>query len=139
MVHESGVILDGRYKIRGVIGSGGFGVVYRAEDTSLGSEGAIKCLHAQGAREPGLATRLQREARAMGALSGTAAAQVLAFNKAAEGDLYIVMEYLDGVDLEQYLRAAEASGQILSVARMFELLAPIADTLTVAHDRGLIH
>src|SRR5689334_1418149 len=104
MVYELGHLIDGRYKVTGSLGEGGHGVVYRCEDTQLGAQVAIKCLHADVAAEPGFKTRMLREARAMGTLSGTSAVQIFAFNKADDGTMYIVMELLRGRDFETYLR-----------------------------------
>jgi eukaryotic-like serine/threonine-protein kinase len=132
-------IIDGRYKVLGLLGQGGHGMVYRAEDLQLEAPVAIKTLHNDIASEPGFKTRMQREARAMGTLSGTSAVQIYAFNKAEDGVMYIVMEFLQGRDLEQYLRSIEAHGGLLAVTKMFELIGPIVDTLEQAHDKGIIH
>jgi len=83
-------IIDGRYKVLGLLGQGGHGMVYRAEDLQLEAPVAIKTLHNDIASEPGFKTRMQREARAMGTLSGTSAVQIYAFNKAEDGVMYIV-------------------------------------------------
>jgi serine/threonine-protein kinase len=82
---------------------------------------------------------MEREARAMGALSGTSATQIFEFNTSADGTLYIVMELLEGEDLEQHLRGIEAGGGRLSGDRLVELLGPIAATLELAHARAIIH
>ena len=139
MRYKPGDVIDGRYKVLGLLGQGGHGVVYRAEDLELGSQVAIKCLHKAIASKPEFKTRMQREARAMGSLSGTSAVQIFALNKAAEGVLYIVMELLQGRDLEAYLRETEVHGGHLAVVELFELIGPIVDTLEQAHAQGLIH
>jgi eukaryotic-like serine/threonine-protein kinase len=137
--HEVGDLIDERYKLLEVIGTGGQGVVYRAEDLELGANVAIKCLHPEVTSEPVFKTRMQREARAMGALSGTSAVQVFAYNKLGDGTLYIVMELLQGQNFELYLRGIEEQGGQLAAAKLFELLTPIAETLHAAHARGIIH
>jgi serine/threonine-protein kinase len=134
-----GDVLEGRYKLLEEIGTGGHGTVYRAEDLDLGAQVAIKCMHPEVAADPAFRARVKREVRAMGALSGTSAAQVFAYNEAADGTLYIVMELLQGEDLETTLRGIEAAGGKMPVARALDLFAPIVDTLEAAHARGLIH
>jgi serine/threonine protein kinase len=139
MSFERDQVVDGRYRILEPLGEGGHGVVFRAVDEMLGSQVAIKVLHESVAQEPGFKTRLMREARAMGALSGTSAVQVMSFGKTPHGGLYIVMEMVVGRTLEAYLREIEAFGGQLSVARLVELLGPIVDTLEAAHAQGIIH
>jgi serine/threonine-protein kinase len=137
--YQRGDLLDDRYEVTGVLGRGGHGVVYAAEDTDLGAPVAIKCLDKTLAAEPGFKTRMHREARVMGKLSGTSAAQIFAFNKAKDGTLYIVMELLKGRDLEGYLGEIERHGARIQLLRLIELLGPIAHTLDVAHGLDVIH
>ncbi len=139
MAYTSGDVIDGRYEILSVIGQGAHGVVYQAKDQLLGSQVAVKCLHGDVASEPGFKTRMAREARAMGALSGTAAAQVLAFGKTDDGGMFIAMELVQGRDFEIYLRDLERHGSRLGVPKLVELLGPIVDTLEAAHAINIIH
>jgi eukaryotic-like serine/threonine-protein kinase len=139
MEHDIDDVIDGRYKVLELIGEGGHGVVYRAEDLSLGSHVAIKCLRPDVASDPAFKVRMRREARAMGALSGTSATQVLAFSEAPDGTLYLVMEFLQGRDLETLLRGIEKQGAQLPLPRLKTLFRPIVTTLDAAHARGIIH
>jgi serine/threonine-protein kinase len=139
MSYTKGDLIDGRYKVLEAIGSGGQGVVFRAEDSLTGATIALKCLNDNTTSEPLFRTRMEREARAMGALSGTSATQIFAFNKAADGTLYIAMELLEGEDLEQHLRGLEKKGERLSVDRVIEILGPVAETLELAHGQGILH
>ena len=75
----------------------------------------------------------------MGQLAGTNAVQVLAFNKTDWGALYLVMEYLEGQDLGNYLKEFEQSGNPLPLHEMTEILEPTAETLQHAHEEGIIH
>jgi len=136
---QPGDMLDNRYWLQEVIGAGAHGTVFRAQDLQAKAEVAIKCLHPELAQKPALQARLEREARAMCALSGTSAAQILAASRTRGGTLYLVMELLQGKDLEATLRELEAEGRALPVPRMVELLAPIVATLEAAHARGIIH
>ena len=139
MKYKAGQVIDDRYKVLEVIGQGGHGIVYRALDQLLSAEVALKCLHDDVANEPGLKTRTLREARAMGALSGTSAVQVLDFSRADGAGMYIAMELLQGKELEAHLKEIEADGGRIPFAELEELMAPIVDTLEAAHQRSIIH
>jgi serine/threonine protein kinase len=136
---EPGYVLDDRYEIKGLIGKGGHGKVYRALDRQLSQPVAIKVLYGDVAAEREFRERMLREARAMGALAGTSAVQVMAFNKTEWGALYLVMEFLEGQDLRDYLIEVEKSGLPLPLAEVYEILEPIAQTLQAANERGIIH
>jgi len=134
-----GDLLDERYEIQELIGKGGHGKVFRALDRQLSSPDAIKVLYGETAAEQDFRIRMEREARAMGQLAGTCAVQVLAFNKAPDGSLYLVMELLDGSDLGAYLKQSEVSGRPLPIHEVYEILEPIAETLHAAHEHNIIH
>jgi len=136
---EPGDVLDDRYQIESLIGKGAHGKVYRAVDTQLSSPVAIKVLYGDVAVEDTFRQRMEREARAMGQLAGSAAVQVLAFNRTDKGALYLVMEYLEGQDLKAYLEEVEKSGRPMPVHEIYEILEPIAETLQTAHGRGIFH
>jgi eukaryotic-like serine/threonine-protein kinase len=140
MTYQVGDVIDGRYKLLGIIGTGGHGSVFRAEDLQgAGTQVAIKCLHDNLTSQPVFLTRMQREARAMGLLAGTSATEIFAFNQSQTGVFYIAMELCDGQDLETYLAKQEAEGQKLPVNEVIRLLGPIVDTLEEAHARSIVH
>lgn len=140
MTYHVGDVIDGRYKLLGVIGSGGHGSVYRAEDLEQQSmQVAVKCLHANLTTQPVFLTRMQREARAMGLLAGTSATEIYAFNQSQTGVLYIVMELCEGQDLEAHLAAHEAQGKLLPTSRVLEIIGPVAETLVAAHAQNIVH
>jgi serine/threonine-protein kinase len=139
MDHDIDDVIDGRYRLVEVIGQGGHGVVYRAEDQAQGAHVAIKCLRPDIAANPAFKARMRREARVMGELSGTSATQVFDFCEAPDGTLYIVMEFLRGSDLETMLHRTEKLGERLPLPRVVSLFRPIVDTLDAAHARGIIH
>jgi serine/threonine-protein kinase len=132
-------IIDNRYQLVQVIGKGGHGVVYRAIDLETRTDVAIKFLHDQVAVDPQYNIRMLREAQIMAALAGTSAIRVHGLRTTFDGALYLVMELLIGQDLDNYLAELEASGQRLSIYRLFQLLDPIVDTLEAAHLRGIVH
>jgi serine/threonine protein kinase len=124
----------GPYEIRAPIGAGGMGEVYRAFDTRLAREVALKVLprHALDSREA--MTRFQREARAVAALNHP---NILAIHDVgSEDDLHFaVTELLDG----ETLRTRLANGGPLSPSKAMEYAAQIAHGLAAAHDRGIVH
>jgi serine/threonine-protein kinase len=136
---QLGDVIDGQYRLVRQIGEGGHGTVFEAEDLDIGAPVALKFLRAEVADTPEFATRMRREARAMGALSGTAAVQIYAYNRAKNGPMYIVMELLRGKDFEKFLREYEREVGKLPRSKLFELVSPIVDTLDIAHQRGIVH
>ncbi len=132
-------VVDDRYELHKVIGRGGHGVVYSAYDRDSGATVALKFLHDSVAIDPQYNIRMLREAQVMAALAGTSAIRVYGLRTTAEGALYLVMELLSGVDLDDHLTELEGRGDRVSVHRLFELLDPIVDTLEAAHSRGIVH
>jgi serine/threonine-protein kinase len=136
---RTGQLLGARYRLEGVIGRGGQSVVYRARDERDGDRVAIKVLNDRVARESDWVERMFREAEAMARLSGTAAVRVLDQTWTDDGAMGLVMELLDGVDLEDQLVALEARGLALPAHDLVRLADPIALTLEAAHAEGIVH
>jgi len=134
----AGRILDGRYQLLRLIGQGNHGVVYRALDLATRAEVAVKLLREIDAN-PEYYVRMVREARAMAALAGTSAVPVHGFGSDVDGSFYIVMELLEGMNLEEYVHRIETRGGHLDNQQMFTLLDPIVTTLDLAHTRGIVH
>ena len=123
----------GPYEIVALLGAGGMGEVYRARDTRLGREVAIKVLPAEFAADPDRVARLEREARALAALSHPAILGIFDFGR--EGDVtYAVTELLEGETLRDRLRRER-----LPVRKAVEIVAAIADGLAAAHGKGIVH
>jgi serine/threonine-protein kinase len=134
-----GQVVANRYEIDGVIGRGGQATVYRAQDRIAGRPVAIKILSDAGARDPQVAGRFAREQEALRALQGTHVVQVLDTHTAPSGALYLVMELLDGRDLEQLLCALEARGERATTEQIAEIMEPVIETLHQAHAKGIFH
>ena len=123
----------GTYEIRGPLGAGGMGEVYRATDTRLGRDVAIKVLPAEVARDPERLARFQREARLLAALNHPHIAAIHGLEE-AEGQPFLVLELVEGEDLKQRLdRGPIPLDEALEIARQ------IAEALEEAHGRGIVH
>jgi serine/threonine-protein kinase len=136
---REGEIIGGRYQLHGLLDKGGQGSVYLARDLRDQDEVAVKVLSEAFAQDPTYRERMFREARAMAALSGTAAVRVLDQQWTSDGALCLVMELLRGKDLENFLHSIESRGIVLPVRAMAEIFTPIVDTLQVAHAQGIVH
>jgi eukaryotic-like serine/threonine-protein kinase len=134
-----GELVDDRWRIDSEIGSGGISTVYRARDLRGGPDVAVKVLKDKLASDPEFSVRMVREQRAMAALSGTAAVRVHALTTTRSGALCLVMELCEGRDLDDLLTLLEAQGHRMPVRDLLTILAPIVDTLEVAHQAGIIH
>jgi eukaryotic-like serine/threonine-protein kinase len=130
-----GSVLDGRYRIDGVLGTGGMGRVYAAEHVGLGRPVAIKVLHADMNKNREAAQRFQREALASGRLEHPNIVNVSDFGTLESGDCFLVMEQLDGQSLGEHL---ELHGP-LPWQDALAFMRGILLGLKHAHDRGVVH
>ncbi|MGK2856579.1 MAG: protein kinase domain-containing protein [Thermoanaerobaculia bacterium] len=129
---ENGTRL-GPYEIVAPIGAGGMGEVYRAHDTRLGREIAIKVLPEQLGSDPEARARFEREARAIAAISHPNILAIHDFGN-HEGTYFTVTELLEGVTLRGRLLQGK-----LDWRAAVEICADIADGLAHAHGRGIVH
>ncbi len=124
----------GPYEILGPLGAGGMGEVYRARDTRLGREVAIKVLPETVARDPERLARFEREARTVAALSHENLLAIHDFGATPEGAPYAVTELLEGETLRARLREGTPAAR-----RAIEIGVQIARGLAAAHDKGIVH
>jgi serine/threonine-protein kinase len=136
---EQGPLVNERYERQGILGRGGQGIVYRAVDHWMNRPVAMKVLSSKLARQPNVAERLLRELRALSALKGTAAVEVLDIFRGHDGELCLVMELLNGTDLDEHLYRLEERHERLPLPEIARLFDPIIDTLEVAHAAGILH
>src|SRR6266487_699096 len=130
----TGRLLDGRYAVTARIAHGGMATVYRATDTRLDREVALKVMHAELARDEEFVRRFVGEAKSVARLSHQNVVAV--FDQGADGPyLYLAMEYVPGRTLKELLRD---SGRFPPAAAL-EIMAGVLDGLAAAHASGIVH
>jgi serine/threonine-protein kinase len=132
---EAGAVLDGTYKIVRRIGDGGMGEVYEARHSRLSGRYAVKVLNATVSAQPDAEARFRREAQVTSALRHPGIVQIIDFNTTYTGMSYLVMEYLEGENLEKLL---DREGG-LPIDRMVDITRQVAAALTEAHRNGVVH
>jgi serine/threonine protein kinase len=123
----------GPYEIRGALGAGGMGMVYRAHDPRLGRDVALKILPENVARDAESLTRFTREARVVAALNHPHIVTIHSTEE-VEGLRFITMELIEGRTLDQLI---SSSG--ISLAQFFNISIAIADALSAAHQKRITH
>ena len=126
------------YRILQVLGGGGMGVVYKAEDLKLGRRVAIKFLPAEMAGDAKAFERFEREARAASALDHRNICSIHELGE-HEGQPFIVMQLLEGQTVREWIETTASQSSPQRLPQLLELAIQIADGLEVAHHHGIIH
>lgn len=125
----------GQYRLLEQLGSGGMGVVYKAEHTLLKRACAIKLIRPECEADARAVTRFEREVRVMARLTHWNTVEIYDYGRTEDGAFYYVMELLPGLSLDQLM----AQSGPLEPARVVYLLRQVCAALAEAHDIGLIH
>jgi serine/threonine protein kinase/tetratricopeptide (TPR) repeat protein len=128
-----GEVVSSRFRISRLLGRGGMGEVYKAEDMKLGRQVALKFLPGDLSRDAQALERFQREARAASALDHPNICTVYEVGE-HEQRPFIAMQYLEGGTLQQQIH-----GRAAKIASVLELGIQVADALDAAHTRGIVH
>ncbi len=123
----------GAYEVEGLLGAGGMGQVWRARDTRLGRDVAIKALPEALSREPDRLARFEREAKLLASLNHPNIAGIYGLEE-EDRRRYLVLEFVEGETLEDRLRRG-----VLPVDESLEVAAQVAGALEAAHESGVVH
>jgi serine/threonine protein kinase len=128
-------ILNGQFQILQKIGSGGMGAVYKALQSDMNRMVGVKILHPKLANRKDLVSRFRREARAMSQLTHPNTVKVFLYGELDDGSLYIIMEFLEGKNLNQTVRSEGP----FPIERALPILMQACGALDEAHKAGIIH
>ena len=128
-------VLAGRYVLKSILGSGNMGTVYRATQLPMGRDVAVKLMHSDLVRNPDLVARFEREAQAAATVDHPNAITVFDSGRSADGQVYIVMELLEGESLSAIIEREKD----IPPDRALELWTPVVKAMVVAHRKGVIH
>jgi eukaryotic-like serine/threonine-protein kinase len=126
------------YRVLDIIGGGGMGVVYRAEDLKLGRHVALKFLPEEMGSDPQALERFNREARAASSLDHPNICAVYQFGE-HEGKPFMVMQLLEGQTVREYLGAVVSQDELLPLEVLLDIARQIAEGLKAAHEKGIVH
>ncbi len=130
-----GIVLDGRYRLDGVLGEGGMGAVFRAHHLAMDRKVAVKLLKPHLTQDEAALQRFAREARATLRVESPHAVKVLDFGITPHHDYYMVLEYLDGRTVQREL---DIDGPF-APTRVIHIAKQAAMALGAAHASGLVH
>src|SRR6185295_15658044 len=131
-----GQVVGGRYSVKRVLGEGGMGIVYEAEQ-QMGStirKVALKTLHSHLSHDPSVSQRFHRECGTIAQLEHPNTIKVYDFGATPDGTLYIAMEFVAGKSLNQLLEESK----VLSPDRVLKIVRQIAGSLEEAHQQGIV-
>ena len=130
-----GVVLGGKYRILRPLGEGGMAVVFQAEHVKLGHHVAVKVLRPGLEHDASIAARFEREGRALSRLKSRHVVRVFDVDTTPSGAPILVMEYLEGRDLDAELRARGP----LPIGEAVGIVLQACEAMQEAHDHGLVH
>ncbi|MGB8299254.1 MAG: serine/threonine-protein kinase [Polyangia bacterium] len=130
-----GTVLEGAYRITRLLGQGGMGAVYEAVQLRLNKRVAVKLMASNLAADHEALARFHREAEITSQLGHPHLVNVVDFGQAESGEPYLVMEYLEGEDLDHRLRRVSR----MPIESVVHVVRQVASALNAAHDQGIVH
>jgi serine/threonine-protein kinase len=136
---QVGQVVNSKYRLLRHIGDGGMGSVYEARHENLGTTVALKFLHLEFARREGLVQRFLQEARASARIQSAHVVRVTDVDQTPEGDVFIVLEYLEGKTLQGLYDELHRAGRNLAYADALSYADQMLDAVEAAHAAGIVH
>ncbi|MEO6724562.1 MAG: protein kinase [Blastocatellia bacterium] len=130
-----GRVIDGKYRIEALLAEGGIGSIYRARRLAIGDEVAVKTLQPDWASDAEMLERFRREAQTAARLKHPNVVTIHDFGRTADGQVYLVMELVEGRNLRELMRGREP----LAADFVVEVLEQISAALDEAHRHGIVH
>ncbi|HKO93673.1 MAG TPA: serine/threonine-protein kinase [Polyangiaceae bacterium] len=130
-----GCTIDNRYKVEGIVGEGGMGVVYQCRHKIIDKRVALKILRADLAKDSEVTERFLMEAKAASAIQDEHIISISDFGQLPDGAAYFVMEFLDGTPLAQ----VTGGGTPMPLERILPIARQLSEGLGAAHQRGIVH
>lgn len=128
-------VVKGKFKVVRKLGQGGMGAVYLAEQVGIGHRVALKFLKAEFSTDAEIARRFLNEAKSYARVAHPNAVALHDFGQDEEGNLFIAMEYCEGVDLKKVI----AEQGKMTMIEAIEVVLQVADVLANAHEKGVVH
>jgi serine/threonine-protein kinase len=136
---QVGNVIHNKYRLLRLIGDGGMGAVFEARHEVLGTTVALKFLHVELSRRPGLVQRFLQEARVSAQIQSPNVVRVTDVDQTPNGLAFIVMELLDGKTLQALYEELYRAGQRLSNADALEYAIQMLEGASAAHKTGIVH
>ena len=131
----TGAVIDGKYRVGAIVGSGAVGIVFEAQNLELDEKVAIKCLRPEMLADKAMVARFGREAKAAAAIKSEYVSSVYDVGTTRDGIPYIVMEYLEGKDLGTVVQDNGTLAPRVAV----EYALQVCEALAIAHSKGIVH
>ncbi len=136
---QVGNVIHNKYRLLRLIGDGGMGAVFEARHEVLGTTVALKFLHVELSRRPGLVQRFLQEARVSAQIQSANVVRVTDVDQTPNGLAFIVMELLEGKTLQALYEELYRAGQRLSYADALEYAIQMLEGVAAAHKTGIVH
>jgi eukaryotic-like serine/threonine-protein kinase len=130
-----GYTIDNRYKVEGIVGEGGMGVVYQCRHKIIDKRVALKILRADLARDTEVTERFLMEAKAASAIQDEHIISISDFGQLPDGAAYFVMEFLEGTPLA----LVAGGGNPMPLGRILRIALQLSEGLAAAHQLGIVH